>query len=406
MKVLELKLFTDKIMKTKEIIKDYDLFVMGTYTRYPLVITKGKGKYVWDNNGKRYLDFFPGWAVSGLGHCHPLVVKKTKEQVEKLIHVSNNYYNLLQGRLAKEIIKNSFAGTVFFCNSGAEAIEGAIKLARKYGYPKRYEIISMKKSFHGRTLAAITLTGQPNYHKGFEPMPKGFKYVEFNDFRALEKAVTKKTVAIVIEPIQGEGGINVAKKEYLKKVKALCNKNDILLIFDEVQSGMGRTGKMFAYQHYGIKPDVMTLAKTLGGGFPIGALVASKKVSKVLSAGTHASTFGGSPIVCAASLAVFEAIKKDKLLDNVNKVGGYLKKQLEALKKKYPLIIKGLKGKGLMLGVELNIEGRHIPALALKEGLLINCTQKNIIRMLPPLNITKKDVDEALKLFEKVLKKV
>ncbi len=393
-------------MKTKEIIKDYDLFVMGTYTRYPLVITKGKGKYVWDNNGKRYLDFFPGWAVSGLGHCHPLVVKKTKEQVGKLIHVSNNYYNLLQGRLAKEIIKNSFAGTVFFCNSGAEAIEGAIKLARKYGYPKRYEIISMKKSFHGRTLAAITLTGQPNYHKGFEPMPKGFKYVEFNDFRVLEKAVTKKTVAIVIEPIQGEGGINVAKKEYLKKVKALCNKNDILLIFDEVQSGMGRTGKMFAYQHYGIKPDVMTLAKTLGGGFPIGALVASKKVSKVLSAGTHASTFGGSPIVCAASLAVFEAIKKDKLLDNVNKVGGYLKKQLEALKKKYPLIIKGLKGEGLMLGVELNIEGQHIPVLALKEGLLINCTQKNIIRMLPPLNITKKDVDEALKLFEKVLKKV
>ncbi len=393
-------------MKTKEIIKDYDLFVMQTYTRYPLVIIKGKGKYVWDSNHKRYLDFFPGWAVSGLGHCHPLVVKKAKEQVEKIIHVSNNYYNLLQGRLAKEIIKSSFAGTVFFCNSGAEAIEGAIKLARKYGYPKRYEIISMKKSFHGRTLAAITLTGQPNYHKGFKPLPKGFKYVEFNDFEALKKAVTKKTAAIVIEPIQGEGGINVAKKEYLKKVKALCDKKDILLIFDEVQSGMGRTGKMFAYQHYGIKPDVMTLAKTLGGGFPIGALVASKKVSKVLCAGTHASTFGGSPIVCAASLAVFEAIKKEKLLDNVNKVGGYLQKQLEALKKKYPLIIKGLKGKGLMLGIELIINGQGIVDSALKEGLLINCTQKNVIRMLPPLNITKKDVEEALKLFEKALKKV
>ena len=393
-------------MKTKDIIKDHDLYVMQTYGRYPLVIAKAKGQYVWDNNGKKYLDFFPGWAVSGIGHCHPLVVKRAKEQVAKVIHVPNNYYNLLQGKLAKEIIKNSFSGTVFFCNSGAEAIEGAIKLVRKYGYPKKYEIISMKKSFHGRTLAAITLTGQPKYHKGFKPLPKGFKHVEFNNFEALKKAVTKKTAAIVIEPIQGEGGINVATKEYLKKVKALCNKQDILLIFDEVQSGMGRTGKMFAFEHYGIKPDVMTLAKTLGGGFPIGALVASKKVSKVLTPGTHASTFGGSPIVCAASLAVFEAIKKDKLLLNVNKIGSYLVKELEILKKKYPHIIKGIKGKGLMLGIELHIDGTALPVLALKEGLLINCTQGNILRMLPPLNITKHNVDEALKLFEKVLKKV
>jgi predicted acetylornithine/succinylornithine family transaminase len=393
-------------MKTKEIIKDFDLFVMQTYGRYPLVVAKGKGKYVWDDKGKKYLDFFPGWAVSGLGHCHPLVVKRVKEQLNKIIHVPNNYYNLLQGKLAKEIIKNSFNGTVFFCNSGAEAIEGAIKLARKYGYPKKYEIISMKKSFHGRTLAAITLTGQPKYHKGFKPLPKGFKYVEFNNFTALKKAVTKKTAAIVIEPIQGEGGINVATKEYLKKVKALCVKNDILLIFDEVQCGMGRTGKMFAFEHYGIKPDVMTLAKTLGGGFPIGALVASKKVSQVLTPGTHASTFGGSPIVCVASLAVFEAIKKDKLLLNVNKVGSYLVKKLESLKKKYPKIIKGLRGKGLMLGIELHIEGTQLPVMALKEGLLINCTQGNILRMLPPINITKKDVDEALKLFENVLKRV
>jgi predicted acetylornithine/succinylornithine family transaminase len=393
-------------MKTESIIKDYDLYVMQTYGRCPLVITKGRGKYVWDNNGKKYLDFFPGWAVSGLGHCHPLVVKRVKEQLAEIIHVPNNYYNLLQGKLAKEIIKNSFDGTVFFCNSGAEAIEGAIKLARKYGSPHRYEIISMKQSFHGRTLAAITLTGQPKYHEGFEPLPKGFKHVEFNNFAALKKAVTKKTAAIVIEPIQGEGGINVASRQYLKKVKDLCLKNNILLIFDEVQTGMGRTGKMFAFEHYGIKPDVMTLAKTLGGGFPIGALVASDKVSKVLTPGTHASTFGGSPIVSAASLAVFEAIKKDRLLTNVNNVGAYLVKQLEGLKKKYPQVIKEIRGKGLMLGIELYIDGSKIPQLALEEGLLINCTQKNVLRMLPPITITKKDVDSGLKLFEKVLKKV
>jgi acetylornithine/N-succinyldiaminopimelate aminotransferase len=391
---------------TKALIKDYKNYVMGTYTRNPLVISKGKGSYVTDNEGNKYLDFFPGWAVSGLGHCHPLVIKRVKEQLNKIIHVPNNFYNDLQGELAKEIIRNSFTGTVFFCNSGAEAVEGAIKLAKKYGYPKRYEIISMEKSFHGRTLAAVTLTGQKKYHEGFKPLPKGFKHVAFNDFEALKKAITKKTIAVVIEPIQGEGGINVADKEYLNKVRALCNKKDILLICDEVQSGMARSGKMFAYQHYGIKPDVMTLAKTLGGGFPIGALVASKKLSKVLSPGTHASTFGGSPIVCAASLAVFEAIKKDKLIANTNKMGKYLLTKLKVLKKKYPEVIKDVKGKGLMIGIELYIDGTALPKLAMTAGLLINCTQAKIIRMLPAITVNKKEIDKAVKIFDKVLEKV
>ncbi|MCK5306373.1 MAG: acetylornithine transaminase [Candidatus Omnitrophica bacterium] len=391
-------------MVKNNVVEQYSKYVMTTYTRTPLVIVKGKGKYVWDDKGKRYLDFFPGWAVSGLGHCHPRVVKGVKEQVEKIIHVSNNYYNVLQGELAGEIIKNSFPGKVFFCNSGAEAVESAIKLARKYGGSKRYEIIGMNNSFHGRTLAAITLTGQKNYQKGFEPLPAGFKHVPFNDYTALEKAITKKTAAIVIEPIQGEGGINVAGKAYLKKVRKLCDKRDILLILDEIQTGLGRTGKMFCYQHYGITPDAMTLAKTLGGGLPIGALVAGSKVSEVLTPGTHASTFGGSPIVCAASLAVFEAIKKDKLLKNVNSVSKYLFKKIAWLKVKYPDIIKGVRGKGLMIGVVLKCPGAEIASRALKKGLLINCTQTNIIRLLPPLTISKKDVDRAVSILDKLLK--
>ncbi|MCK4518536.1 MAG: acetylornithine transaminase [Candidatus Omnitrophica bacterium] len=391
-------------MAKNNVVEQYSKYVMATYTKTPLVIVKGKGKYVWDDKGKKYLDFFPGWAVSGLGHCHPRVVKGIKEQVEKIIHVSNNYYNVLQGELAEEIIKNSFPGKVFFCNSGAEAVESAIKLARKYGGPKRYEIIGMDNSFHGRTLAAITLTGQKKYQKGFEPLPAGFKHVPFNDYAALEKAITKKTAAIVIEPIQGEGGINVAGKAYLKKVRKLCDKEDILLIFDEIQTGLGRTGKMFCYQHYGITPDAMTLAKTLGGGLPIGALVADSKVSEVLTPGTHASTFGGSPVVCAGSLAVFEAIKKDKLLKNVNSVSKYLFKKIGQLKVKYPDIIKGVKGKGLMIGVVLKCPGAEIASQAFKKGLLINCTQTNIIRLLPPLTINKKDVDKAVNILDKLLR--
>ena len=269
-------------MNTQELISQYEKFVIKTYTRTPVVIVKGKGLKVWDLEGNEYLDFFPGWAVSGLGHCHPKVVNSVRNYLKKIIHVPNNYYNMLQGKVAQEIIENSFKGKAFFCNSGAEANEAAFKLVRAYGVPKnRYEIITMQNSFHGRTLATITATGQPKYQKGFEPLPAGFKSVPFNDIDALYSAITDKTAAIMLELIQGEGGINVADKEYIKKVKDICDKKDLILIFDEVQTGMGRTGHMFCFEHYGITPDIMTLAKALGGGLPIGAMVASEKLQDV-----------------------------------------------------------------------------------------------------------------------------
>ena len=391
-------------MNTREVIAQYDKYVMSTYTRIPDVIVKGKGLKVWDLDGKEYLDFFPGWAVSGLGHCHPKVVNAVKNYLKKIIHVPNNYYNMLQGKLAQKIIENSFEGKVFFCNSGAEANEGAIKLARSYGNAKggRYEIITMENSFHGRTLAAITATAQPKYQKGFEPLPLGFKYVVFNDLSSIENAITDKTIAIMLEPIQGEGGINVAGEGYIKALKGLCDKKDLILIFDEVQTGMGRTGKMFCFEHYGIAPDVMTLAKSLGGGLPIGAMAASKKFADVLKPGMHASTFGGSPVVCSAALAVFEAIQKERLLSNTVKMAGYLIERLNELKKK-KAVIKEIRGKGLMIGVELTIPGKDIVEKCFKEGLLINCTHDKVLRIMPGMIVTKKEIDRAIGILDKVM---
>jgi len=391
-------------MNTKEVIAQYDKYVMSTYTRIPAVIVKGKGLKVRDLDGNEYLDFFPGWAVSGLGHCHPKVVNAIRNYLKKIIHVSNNYYNILQGKLAQKIIENSFEGKVFFCNSGAEANEGAIKLARAYGNARgsRYEIITMENSFHGRTLATITATAQPKYQKGFEPLPLGFKYVDFNVLKAVEGAITDKTIAIMLEPIQGEGGINVAGEGYIKALRDICDKKDMILIFDEVQTGMGRTGRMFCFEHYGITPDIMTLAKSLGGGLPIGAMVAAKKFADVLKPGMHASTFGGSPVVCSAALAVFEAIQKEGLLSNTVKMGEYLAGKLDELKKKYP-IIKEIRGKGLMIGVELTIPGKEIAEKCFKEGLMINCTHDKVLRIMPGMIVTKKQIDKAVGILDKIM---
>ncbi|MDP8230878.1 MAG: aspartate aminotransferase family protein [Candidatus Gorgyraea atricola] len=390
-------------MNTHELIAQYEKYVMKTYTRIPSVIVKGKGLKVWDLDGNEYLDFFPGWAVSGLGHCHPEVVNAIRNYVKKIIHVSNNYYNMLQGKLAQEIIENSFKGKVFFCNSGAEANEGAIKLVRAYGVANgKYEIITMQNSFHGRTLATITATGQPKYSKDFVPLPVGFKSVPFNDIKALEAGITDKTIAIMLEPIQGEGGINVAHDDYIKEVRELCDKKGLILIFDEVQTGMGRTGKMFCFQHYGVEPDVMTLAKSLAGGIPIGALVASKKYADVLKPGMHASTFGGSPIACSAALGVFEAIKREKLLKNTQEMGKYLVEKLNELKKKKS-IIKEIRGKGLMIGMELKIEGAAIVEACFKEKLLINCAHGNVLRLMPGIIVTKKQIDKAIEILDKVM---
>jgi len=391
-------------MNSEETIKNYGDYVIGSYTRTGLVFVKGRGSYMWDIDGKKYLDFFPGWAVSGLGHCHPAVVDAIKKQASTLMHVANNHYNPWQGLLAKRLSELSFGGKVFFCNSGAEANESAIKLARLYGNKiGRYRIISMENSFHGRTLATVTMTGQPKYNKPFEPLPPGFAYVPFNDFDSLKKAVDSETVAVMLEPIQGEGGINVADTEYLKKVKDLCRENDLLLMFDEVQTGFGRTGTLFAYQNFDVVPDVMTLAKTLGGGFPVGAMAAGKGIADLMVPGTHASTFGGSPLACAACLAVLDAIEKENLLENVKNVGDYLKEKLLALKKKYPGIIKKVKGMGVMLALELDRDGSGLVNACAQNGLLVNCTHVSVLRIMPSITVTKNEVDEAVEIIDKCL---
>ncbi len=393
-------------MNLNEVKKLYDEYVLATYTRQNLCLVKGDGIWVEDVNGKKYLDFFPGWAVSGVGHRHPEVLKSVSSQLEKILHVSNNFYNEVQPILAQKIIKYSFPGKVFFGNSGAEANEGAIKLARKFGNPERYEIITMEKSFHGRTLATLTATGQEKVKKGFSPLPEGFKHVPFNDIKAFEAAITKKTVAVILEPIQGEGGINVADGEYVKALRRICDEKNMLLIFDEVQTCMGRTGEMFAYKHFGIEPDAITLAKSLGGGFPIGALVVNSKREEVLTAGSHASTFGGSPIVCAAALGVFNAIEKEDLLRNAVEMGKYCVEKIEEIKNKTSLV-GGIRGKGLMIGVEINTESAaFIADECMEQGLLINCTQNNILRIMPPINVKKEEIDEAVKILSGILEKI
>lgn len=390
-------------MKTGDVKKLYEDFVLPTYTVLPICLVRGKGSYVWDLEGKQYLDFFPGWAVSGLGHCHPSVVSAVKSQSTKMLHISNNFLNLKQAHLAKTIAEHSFPSRSFFCNSGAEAIEAAVKFARRYGKDRgRYEIVTMKRSFHGRTLAALTATGQVKYHDGFDPMPEGFQYAEFNNIEALEQVISKKTAAIIIEPVQGEGGVNVATKEYMRYVRHFCDKNDVLLIFDEVQTGMGRTGTMFAYQQYGIEPDLMTLAKSLGGGVPIGALVVHDRLKNALVAGTHASTFGGNPLVAAAALAVFKTIKKERLLDNVQVMGTYLRERLLQLKEKHSFI-KEVRGLGVMLGVECTKDASPIVAAALKKGLYINCTQTNVLRIVPAINVTKGLIRKAMDILDEAM---
>ena len=392
--------------KKTEMVDKYQKYVMPTYLRTNVVFVRGKGAKVWDSDGVEYLDFFPGWAVSGIGHCHKRVVAAIKEQAEKIIHVSNNYYNELQADLAETIVRHSFPGKVFFGNSGAEANECAIKLARKYGSKSgKYEIITMEKSFHGRTMATLTATGQSKVQKGFEPLVEGFKTVPFNDFEAVKDAVTDKTVAVMLEPIQGEGGINVADKEFLEKLRRFCDENEMLLIFDEIQTGMGRTGEMFCYKHFGVQPDVMTLAKSLGGGMPVGATVAASRISDTLMPGTHASTFGGSPIVCAAALATFAAIEKDHLLDNAKKMGAYLKSKLEELAKEF-FVVKNVKGIGLMAGADLSIESMKVAEECFRKRLLINGTQTTVLRIMPPLTVSKKEIDQAMKILKEAITRV
>ncbi len=390
-------------MKTQETIDLFKKYVIANYGRLPRVMVKGEGCYMWDADGNKVLDMFPGWAVSGIGHCHPKVVEAIRKQAGELIHVDNTFYSEPQGRLAQMLSERGFGGKCFFCNSGAEANEGALKLARLYTSKQRkYKFITCEGSFHGRTFAAVTATAQPKYHEGFLPLLPGFVYIPFNDVAALEAAFTDEVAAVLVEPIQGEGGINVATGEFLGAIRRLCDEKGAVMILDEVQTGMGRTGKWFGYQHYDVEPDIVTMAKALGGGVAIGGMMAREEIAACLVPGKHASTFGGNCLACAAAIATVEAIEEEHLLQRAVEMGGYAQDRLRALKDKYP-VIDHVRGIGLMIGIQLTRPGAQIVAKCLEKGLRINCTHDTVIRFMPAMIVTKEQIDEAVGIFASVL---
>ncbi|MCX5893584.1 MAG: acetylornithine transaminase [Deltaproteobacteria bacterium] len=391
---------------TNNWIERADKVVMHTYGRVPLVLVKGEGCRVWDDTGKEYLDFVAGLAVCNLGHAHPEVAKAAAAQLTQLVHVSNIYYTTPMVELAELLVRLSFADRVFFANSGAEANEGAIKLCRRYSHdkygPGRHHIISALNSFHGRTMATLSATGQEKFQKGFEPMLDGFAYVPFNDLPALAAAVDESTCAVLLEPIQGEGGVCLPDADYLKGVRRLCDEKNLLLALDEVQVGLGRTGRLFTYEHYGIKPDIMTLAKALAGGLPMGALLATEEVAQAFVPGTHASTFGAGPVLAAAAKVAVGLLSDEKLLAEVRAKGDYVQKALLQFQAKFP-VIKQVRGLGLIWGLELAKEGAPVVSACMERGLLLNCTQGNVIRLLPPLIVEMAEIDRALGILEEAL---
>ncbi len=389
-------------MNTTEIIEMFDKYVIANYGRLPKVIVKGRDNYIFDTDGNKILDMFPGWAVSGIGHCHPKVVEAIRTQAGELLHIDNTFYIPKQGQLAKLLSERAFGGKCFFCNSGAEANEAAMKLARKHTPQEKYKFITAHGSFHGRTFATVTATAQPKYHDGFLPLLAGFEYVPFNDIDALTAAFSDEVAAVLLEPIQGEGGINIATNEYLQAVRELCDQHGAVMILDEVQTGIGRTGKWFAYQHYDVQPDMITMAKALGGGVAIGAMMATSEVAASLVPGTHASTFGGNPLACAAAIAVIEAIEQEYLLDNAIKMGQYTNQKLQQLKDKHP-IIDHIRGKGLMIGIQLTETGKDIVDKCLEKGLRINCTNDSVLRFMPSMTVTTDQIDQAVKILDSVL---
>ena len=389
-------------MTTQETIELFDKYVIANYGRLPRVIVKGEGCYLYDADGNKILDMFPGWAVSALGHCHPKVTEALRKQAGDLLHIDNTFYSEPQGELAKLLSERAIGGKCFFCNSGAEANEAALKLARLHTSEEKYKFITAEGSFHGRTFATMTATAQPKHHQGLLPLLPGFVYVPFNDIDALESAFSDEVAAVMVEPIQGEGGINLADTEYLQAIRRLCDENGAVLIFDEVTTGVGRTGKWFAYQHYDVRPDMITMAKALGGGTAIGAMMASEEVAASLVPGKHATTFGGNALVCAAAVAVIKAIEEENLLENANKLGQYTMDKLSQLKQKHA-IIDGVRGVGLMIGVQLTSPGAAIVGKCLDKGLRINCTQGTVLRFMPPMIATEKQIDQAVDILDSVL---
>lgn len=396
-------------MATDELQRETDRYLMNTYTRFPVSFARGRGCLVYDLEGRQYIDFVAGIAVNVLGHAHPDLVRAIQKQAQQLIHASNLYLTEPQVKLAKLLVDRSFADKVFFCNSGAEANEAAIKLARRYARersgPDRFEIITMGNSFHGRTMGALSATGQDKVQQGYEPLLPGFRRVPFNDLAEVDKAMSRNTAAVLLEPIQGEGGVHVADRGYLANVRELCRQRDVLLIFDEIQTGMGRTGTLFAYQQLGVEPDIMTLAKGLGGGVPIGACLATNEVAAVFGPGSHASTFGGNPLACAAALAVFRVLVEGRLVERSGLMGEYLAKGLVDCKLSHPQVVREVRGLGLLQGMELTVEGLPVVHECLRRGLLVNCTMGNVLRFVPPLIVTEAHIDRLLEVLPGLLAK-
>ena len=381
----------------------FDEHVIPNYGRYPIALVRGEGSQVWDDQGNRYLDFFPGWGCNLLGHCPPPIVSAIQEQVAQLIHVPNTWYLESQGRWAELLSERSFGGQAFFCNSGAEANEAAIKLARLHTPAGRYKIITFTGGFHGRTYAAVTATAQPKYHEDIGPMLPGFTYVPFGDLAAVKLAIDDETAAILVEPIQGEGGIRLPPEEFLPGLRNLADENQLLLIFDEVQAGSGRTGKWFAHQHYGVEPDIMTLAKSLCGGVAGAAMLASKEVAPSLRPGMHAATFGGNPLAARAGIATIEMIEENNLLERTTQLGESFRSRLQPLLDELPSVVD-LRICGLMIGLELNIDATPIVQKCMEQGLLINCTQGNVIRLLPAMTLTDKELQEGCDILTTLLR--
>ena len=396
-------------MTNQQWVERSDKVIMRTYGRYPIVPVRGEGCRLWDADGREYLDFLAGVAVNNLGHCHPRVVKAIQDQAATLIHCSNYYQIPQQIELAELLCSHSFADRAFFCNSGAEANEAAIKLARKYSRdtygPERFEIITAADSFHGRTMATVSATGQEKVQRFFDPLLHGFKHVPFNDADAIAAAITPNTCAVMLEPIQGEGGINVPSRDYLARVRELCDRHKLVLILDEVQTGIGRTGKLFAYEHFGIAPDIMTLAKALAGGAPIGTMLAREEIAGAFVPGTHGSTFGGNPLMAAAAIASVRTILEEGLLNRCEEIGEYLLGELESLGRRYAFV-REVRGIGLMIGMVLAIPAGEIVKQGHAQGILLNVTHDTVLRFVPPLTVTKQEVDRMIAILDGIFAEV
>jgi len=395
-------------MRTEDLKTLAEKFLFPNYKRLEIAFERGKGVYLWDLDGNKYIDFVAGIAVNSLGHSHPRLVRAISEQVKKLIHVSNLYYIKEQVELAKLLSENSFGGKVFFCNSGAESIETAIKLVRRFFWSKkekRERIVSMENSFHGRTMGALSLTGQKKYHEGFEPLLSNIVYIPFGDIDVAREVINSSCAGVFVEPVQGEGGIVLPPEGYLKKLKDICQRAGALLVFDEVQVGIGRLGEIFAYKKFGVEPDILTLAKGLGGGIPIGAVIARKEIADVFVPGTHASTFGGNPLATAAGKVVIEELLNG-VLDNIRRCEDVLKKNLQKFPKRYPDIVLSVRGMGLMWGIELKILADEVVLKALKKGLIINAVQQRVLRIAPPLIIKRGELIKGIKILEEVFKEL